>query len=231
VEFNLGKTIGLIHGGLFDHERTWQCYLADDPRWQTTAVLLTGPLIIASTLLTMLFSRLTGGWSIYSMPGANIFVAIVMALALAILSLVVLTLSLSVLAGAFGGKRNFDRAFAAVSLALIPGHVLAVVGALVPWIGALVGLAGFVISLVFLYRILPLALEVPGAKRMPHFVTSVVATFAVNLIVGGLLGTAFYGDQARHAEFGSRAEARRDAPGIGGWVGELERQSNAFARY
>lgn len=229
MEFNLGKTIGLIRGGLFDHERTWQSYLADDPRWQTTAVVLTGPLVLGSALLTMLFSRLIGGWSIYSMPGANIFMAMVMALAMGVLSLVVLTLTLGVLAGTFGGKRNFDRAFAAVSLALIPGHVLAVVGALLPWIGALVGLAGFVISLVFLYRILPLALEVPGGKRMPHFLTSLVATFAVNLIAGGLLGTVYYGDQARHAGFGSRDEAKRNAPGIGGWVGELERQSQLVA--
>jgi hypothetical protein len=229
VEFNLGKTVALIRGGLFDHERTWQSYLADDPSWQTTAVVLTGPLIIGSTLLTMLFSRLIGGWSIYSVPGANIFTAMVMALVMGALSLVVLTLTLGVLAGAFGGKRNFDRAFAAVSLALIPGHVLAVVGALLPWIGVLFGLAGFVISLVFLYRILPLALEVPGAKRMPHFVTSLVATFAVNLIAGGLLGTAFHGDQARHVGFGSRAEVRRDAPAIGGWVGEMERQSQMVA--
>lgn len=229
MEINLGKTIGLIRGGLFDHERTWQSYLADDPRWQTTAVVLTGPLIIGSTLLTMLFSRWIGGWSIYSMPGANIFTAMVMALAMGVLSLVVLTLTLGVLAGAFGGNRNFDRAFAAVSLALIPGHVLGVVGALLPWVGVLVGLAGFVISLVFLYRILSLALEVPDTKRMAHFLTSLVATFAVNLVAGGLLGTAFYGDQARHAGFASRLEARRDAPGIGGWVGEMERQSQLVA--
>jgi hypothetical protein len=163
------------------------------------------------------------------MPGANVFLATIMALAMGVLSLVVLTVALSVLAGSFGGKKDFDRAFAAVSLALIPGHVAAVVAALVPWVGFLIGLAGFIISLVFLYRILPLALGVPQAKRMTHFLLSVVAAFVVNLIVGGLFGPAIYGHQPDSAGFASRHEARRDAPGVTGWVGEMERQSQLVA--
>ena len=69
MQFDLTKTLALIKGGLLDHENTWRTYLEDCPGWQQTALVLTVPLFTLNVLLSLVFSRLTGGYAIYGHQG------------------------------------------------------------------------------------------------------------------------------------------------------------------
>lgn len=221
MAFDIKKTLNLIKGGLLDPRNTWNSYLEKDPAWQDTAIQLTGPLLAANVLLTLIFSRLSGGY-VYFGYGQNFLAALVSGLVFAAIGFAVVVAVFCFLASVFKGKSHFSRAFAAVSLAVIPGWVAGVVGALIPWVGWLISLAGFVLSLVYLYRIIPLALEVPEDKRVVHFIASIVCIFVINLILAAVLGT---GSMARG--FGSRdfMPGDGDTPVFGsGMLGEMERQ-------
>lgn len=187
MKFDYQQTLKLIQGGLLDHTATWQTYLAGNPPWLSTATVLTGPLVVGYIVLSLVFSRLTGGFYSYGY-GSNFLVALIVGLLMAAVGLALGAYIFSFLAGTFGGKRSFDRAFAAISLVWIPAMVAGVIAALVPSVGFLIVLAGSVISLVFLYKIMPLALDVPNEKRVVHFVVSIIALFVVNMILASLLG-------------------------------------------
>ena len=187
MKFDYQQTLKLIKGGLLDHTATWQTYLAGNPPWLSTAMVLTGPLVVGNIVLSLIFSRLTGGFYSYGY-GSNFFVALIIGLVMAAIGLALGAYIFSFLAGTFGGQGSFDRAFAALSLTSIPAMVAGVIAALVPSVGLLIMLAGGVISLVFLYQILPLALEVPDEKRTLHFVVSLIALFVINMILATLLG-------------------------------------------
>lgn len=224
MQFDFMKTLALIKGGLLDHENTWKNYLDENPGWQKTALLLSGPLLIANVLLSLIFSRLLGGYAYYGYS-SNFFVALIMGLLLAAIGLAIAVFVFNFLAGTFKGKPDFSRAFAAVSLAAIPAWVAGIVGALIPAIGFFITIAGGIASLVFMYKIMPLALEVPDEKRTVHFVVSLVVIIIINMVVGLALG----GNKMRN-EFQSNAYTRNDSAGrttaSSGIVGEMARQGD-----
>lgn len=221
MAFDIQKTLNLIKGGLLDHQNTWKQYLDENPGWQDTAIQLTGPLLIANVLLTLIFSRMVGGY-VYFGYGQNFLAALVSGLVFAAIGFAVVVAVFSFLAGVFKGKSDFSRAFAAVSLAAIPSWVAGIVGALIPWIGWLIALAGGILSLVFLYKIIPLALGVPEDKRVVHFIASLVCVFIINIIVAAVLGAGSMGRGAFTSGDFSRDDS---APVFGsGMFGELERQ-------
>jgi len=188
VKIDLAKTFMLVRGGLISHERTWNAYFEQTPDWKETATVLAGPLLLANVLLSILFSRLSGGFSYYTLAHGlivTIFIALVMAAA----GLVVAALVFSWMAGVFAGKSDFSRAFAAVSLALIPAWIAGIIGSLIPGFGLVVSLAGGIMTLVFLYKIMPLALAVPQHKRVVHFISSIALIIALQMVIGYIVGT------------------------------------------
>jgi hypothetical protein len=132
------------------------------------------------------------------------------------------------LAGVFGGKPEFSRAFAAMSLAAIPAWIAGIVGAAVPWVGGLISLAGAIVSLVFLYKIMPLALGVPDSKRVLHFVVSLVAILVINIVIGTVLGIGRMGTSGSSYDLGDRGTGR-DAGSMPGVFGEVGRQAELMA--
>jgi hypothetical protein len=228
MQFDLARTMALIRGGLLDRERTWEAWLANDPPWQQTTTLLTGPLIVASTLLSLIFASVTGGWTMYSQAGMTFIVAAVLGVLMAAVSVLILSAVFYYLAGPFGARRNFDRTFAGVSLGLIPSYVAAPLAALIPRIGGLVAFAGFVVALVFLYRLMPLALGIPEDKRVAHYFASLAVALVVNFMVAGFVASIFIGDSLRPGAFWQGA-VEQDEPTAGGWAGEMERQARIVA--
>ncbi len=230
MSFDINKTIALIKGGLLDHEATWRSYLGENPGWKKTAFLLVGPLIIGSVVLQVIFSRLIGGVSMYAYPGANFLVALIVGLLMAAVGFAVLAGAFSFLAGQLGGKKNFDRAFAAVALALIPGYVAGIIGALIPGIGGLISLAGFVISLFFLWKIMPMTLEVPQEKRLPHFAGSLIVAIIINVIISAVVVSTVIGNPMRgnfggaFGDAGYNSDRGDNDSGSSGMFSEMERQ-------
>jgi len=234
MKFDFAKTLSLVKGGLTNHEVTWKDYLEDCPDWQSTAITLTGPLILANIVLGVIFSHIIGGFSPYGYY-SNIFSAIFWSLILACLGLIIAVLVFNFLAGTFKGKSNFSRAFAAVSLAAIPSWLAGIVAALIPgFIGAIIALAGGILSLVWMYKIMPLALAVPDEKRVVHFIASIVAIIVLNIVAGTLLGgaalpdmqqTSFSTGSSSRTEAVSQPQQGSQAGASSGVLGEMERQS------
>ena len=205
-----------------DHEATWSSYLGENPGWQQTATVLTGPLLIASVVLGTIFSRIVGGYAYFGQYG-NFFTALIGGLVMAVVGLFIAVFVFSYLAGVFKGQADFPRAFAAVSLAAIPAWVASAVATLIPFLGFFLALAGGILSLVFMYRILPMALDVPNEKRVVHFVASMVVILVINMIIGGVLGFGSPGDTLQRGDFSSNKSENRSASGSG-VLGEMERQ-------
>jgi MFS family permease len=143
-------------------------------------------LLIASSILSIVFSKLFGTFSQYAYYG-NFFTALVFSLIMGVLAFIIATLVFGAMAKVFKGKNDFSRAFAAVSFAAIPAWVAAVLGSLIPWLGGFVMLAGGIMSLVFMYKIMPLALEVPDDKRVAHFISSIVVIIIINMVLSFFL--------------------------------------------
>ncbi len=213
--FDFAKTLQWIKGGLLEPQATWDRFLGSNPDLKTTLIQLTGPLLVANVLLSVIFARLLGGFHAYGM-GGNLFMAIIMGLVMAVIGLAIATVVINALAGAFGGKPDLNRAFAAVSLAAIPAYLASIVAALIPMLGVLVMLAGVILSLVYLWRILPQALAVAGEKRALHYIVSLVAIFVVNMIVMMILGI---GSATSQLGGGNFAADDATAPGTGMFSG------------
>jgi hypothetical protein len=190
MTFDITKTFSLVKGGLLDSEATWKNYLAENPGWQQTAMLLTGPLILVNVLLNQVFTRMTGGYAPYSFQGGFV-TAILWGLLMAVISFLVAVFVFNYLAGSFKGKPDFSRAFAAVSLAAIPAWLAGMISGLIPGVGFLLALAGGILSLVFMYKIMPLALDIPDEKRTVHFVASLIVIVILNMFIGyALIGNS-----------------------------------------
>ena len=223
MQFDFNKTFELIKGGLLDHEATWRGYLAENNSWQQTAAILTGPLIVASFLCQLIFSRLVGGFAAYGYEGAGFFIALVIGLLMALLGFAVLTAVVWFLANKLEGSAKFDRVFAGVSLALIPSYVASAIGALIPWLGILIAVAGGIVSLFFLWKIIPMALEIPNEKRALHYILSLVVTFVINMILGLVLVAPTIGASIASNYSGGFADSDRRG-GTSGMFSEMERQ-------
>lgn len=221
MKFDINKTLSLIKGGLLDHEATWKSYLDETPGWMQTAVVLTVPLLVTNIVLSLLFSRMVGGYAAYSWH-SNWFMALVMGLILAAVGFTIAAFVFSFLAGKFKGKADFDRGFAALSLAVIPGWVAGPIAALVPYLGFLIALAGGLASLYFLYKIIPLALNVPQEKRVVHFIVSIIAVIVINMIIG-LMAGAGQMNANRSGSYSSHDSTENPTFGSG-TMGAIERQ-------
>ncbi|MSQ98570.1 MAG: DUF1282 domain-containing protein [Xanthomonadales bacterium] len=186
MKIDLNKTISLTKGGLLDRENTWRAYFENTPDWKETAISLTAPLILANVVLSMVLSRMSGGFVSYGI-GHGFLSALFISLFMAVIVLAVFAVVINLMAGVFDGKSDFSRAFAAVTFAMIPAWLAGIVGALIPWVGVFVALAGVITALVFLYQILPLALAIPEQKRVVHFVSSIILGIALEMMIGFLL--------------------------------------------
>jgi len=223
MAFDWNRTVSVIKGGLVDPENTWKSFLAENPPWQQTAMVLTGPLLLANVVLTMVFSRMIGGYSAFAYPGSW-FSALIVGLVMGAITVAITTAVFNFLAGTFSGMPNFSRAFAAVSLAAIPSWVAGVIGAFVPFIGFLLALAGGILTLIYLYRIMPLALNVPQDKRIVHYVVSLLVIMIINFVVGMTLGMGAATTALQDAEYSSVGGSGSMAGA--GVLGEVNRQSD-----
>jgi len=185
--FNLAKTVSLVRGGLLQPEATWQDYLDTQPSFQQTFFLLALPLILLNVIGSTVFSSILGGYSGFYW-GQSFIGAIFYGFVMSCFGIALSTAVFTALAGAFGGKTHWQRGFAAICLAMIPSIIGSVVGSLIPFLGWLISIAGFIMSLVFTYRILPLALDIPDGKRPFHFVIALVILIVINGMVTMMMG-------------------------------------------
>jgi hypothetical protein len=131
----------------------------------------------------------------------------------------------SALAGAFRGKSSFALGLAATTLAFVPGYVGQALSPL-PWIGGLLMLGLLIWSLVLLWRIIPIYLEVPDANRAAHYIVSLLACIVASLIISTVIGGMLYETGASRAMTGSSLD---DGEVRGGVFGAATRQAELMA--
>jgi hypothetical protein len=187
---DLKRTLDLVKGALFDSEATWRAYLPEAHDWRKTAFLLTGPLIVASIVLAYLIG-LTGSEASAFGLRPTLASSLLNLMASAVTAAVVAFIY-STTAGSFGGKPDFALGLAATTLAFVPGYLGQALGWL-PWIGFLLAIGLFIYSLVLLWRILPIYLEVPESKRAMHYVVSLIACIVVMFVLGAVVNRVLYG--------------------------------------
>lgn len=191
--FNLKRTIELVTGALLDSEATWRSYLPEAGDWKQTAILLTGPLIIASAVVAYLLGLVTadGGMLGAFRPTilSTVFTIIMGAIGAGAVAFV-----FSALSGTFGGKSDFALGLAAATLAFVPGYIGQAL-AWLPWIGGLLAIGLGIFSLVQLWKIIPTYLEVPESKRAIHYAVSLIATIVVMMIMSRVLAPIAPGPQ------------------------------------
>ncbi len=184
--FDLNRTLQLIRGAIFDPEATWRTYLPEAGDWRRTAFLLTGPLIVLAAVVAYLIGLAVGDAGMFGHLRPTLGSTVVRILA-GIIGAAVVAWVFSTLAGLFGGRRSFAHGLAATTLAFVPGYVGQALTPL-PWVGGLIALGLFIYALVLLWRIIPLYLEVPGGKRIGHYILSLIATVVAMFVIGLALG-------------------------------------------
>lgn len=217
--FDITRTLMLIKGAIFDPETTWAGYLPDAADWKKTALLLTGPLVLGSQVLSYVLDLIFPN----QMPFAPepSFVGMLISIVVAAIAAVVIALVVAVLAGLFKGKNSFPLALAATSLAFVPGYVgNALIH--VPWIGWLLALALGIYGLVLLWRIVPKYLEVPSASRVGHYILSLVVSVVVMIILAVVVGGNMMASRSPGFDF-SKIDKSGDNASTGMFSG-LERQ-------
>lgn len=223
--FDFKRTLTLIKGAIFDPEATWDRYLPDAGDWKKTAVLLTGPLVVGSGVLSYVLAAIfPSRLPFYPSPS---FLDMLSGIVVSAIAAVVIAFVVAILAGLFKGKNSFPLALAATSLAFVPGYLG---NALVhiPWLGGLLALALGIYGLVLLWRILPRYLEVPSASRMGHYILSLVTSVVTFFILATVIGTGLIGAGTSGLEVSKDSGFMRDgdfgtAPS--GLFGDMERQA------
>ncbi|MCK5361130.1 MAG: YIP1 family protein [Gammaproteobacteria bacterium] len=221
--FDPQKTLNLVKDGLLEPGKTWQSYLEENHDCKETAVILTGPLILVSVILSS-----TLGWvfsSQYMFAHRGGFWATIIGLIATVIGIVIAAFVFSYLAGVFKGKHDFNKGFAALSLAAIPGYLGGVLGTL-PMIGWIIAIALGITSMVFLYKIIPVYLEVPEDKRVVHYIVSLVSTFILVFIVNMILGVGAYSTGALNQNHMGNSSSGTQGQVSTGMFGDIERQAN-----
>ena len=208
--FDINKTLGLVKGAMFDPEATWDSYFPEAGDWKRTAFLLTGPLVIASGVLSYIVSLIFP--SRFPFVPTPTLAGALTGIIIGALAALVIAFVFAFLAGLFKGKNSFPLALAATSLAFVPGYVGQVLMH-IPWIGGLLSLGLGIYGLVLLWKILPRYLEVPATSHTGHYILSLVGSIVVLLVLGATLGGGIVGDQLMQQEYAGAPAYTRGAAG------------------
>ena len=215
---DLNRTLRLIKGGIFDPENTWRDYLPEAENWQTTAFLLTGPLILIAAVVAYLLGFLGSDMSMFGRFRPTVVSTIMTIVSSAIVAVVVAWV-VSALAGAFGGKSGFGLGLAATTFAFIPGYIGQALVWL-PWVGGLLAFGLFIYGLVLLWKAVPVFLAVPDGKRTGHYILALVASIAAVLILSLTIGR-FAGPGVTAPTFSDMSDTSVGDRGAGGAGGSL----------
>ena len=209
------RTLNLTRGAVLEPRVTWESYLAENKTWQETAMLLPVPLIVLSSIISGLLS-----WML--LPFNAGFVGWLMGLVMGFVGLAAATAIFTLFAGVFKGQTDFNRGFAAVSLAWVPSWIGGMI-APIPVLGWLAALGLLILSLVYLWRIIPTYLGVPDDQRALHYIVSLISTVVAYLILAMILGAGTFMSQPSFS-VSSTGESSDTSFAAPGFFGELARQ-------
>jgi hypothetical protein len=190
----MNKLLDRVKAILLTPKAEWPVVAAEP---ETTAGLYRNYIVIlaaigpiAAFLGTMLFMTALG----FAFSAG--FVALLVTYLLTLGAVYVFALIINVLAPAFGGQKDQVQALKTAAYAMTPGFV-AGVGQLMPFLGTLVMLAGFVYSIYLLYLGLPHTMKAPAEKAGGYtavvVIVELVLTWICALLIFGIMGRGMWG--------------------------------------
>lgn len=189
---DLAAVTGRIRGMLFQPDATLASHIDPLPPWSVVArehvlPLLIGSALVSAGLFLVLQPVLVTEADLLVPTIPQMMVQLVGRVAVNFVILAIMAAIAAMFAGMFGGHNDFNAGYALVALAMTPlfvGEALLPV----PVLGLLVGMGGFVYSMVILYRGTVVALGLPPGNRGRHFALTVVSMLLVSLLAGLALG-------------------------------------------
>jgi hypothetical protein len=146
-------------------------------------------LVLTATVSTILVwlmpPQLPGGETLTFGP-LDLLVQLVLTVGVGLLSVLASGAIFARMAGMFGGDSRFNAGLTLVGLAATP-YYLASCFATLPGLGMLLLLVAFFVSLVLLYKGVPVILRVPEEHRAKHFALCVVAMLFLGLVMFSVL--------------------------------------------
>lgn len=188
---DFSKTIQYLKGALLDPRTTWEQYNNENPDWKTTAKQLTIPLVVASVVLTYIFSLIFSPWQPYGVMSTS-FRFLIVSLVFTLIGYFVFSWLMAYLSGYFNGLNSLDKSLASITLAAVPAAVGSILGTL-PFIGPILSIALSIYSLVLLYRNIPVFMQVPQESRVKHFTSTIVLAFIAAFVLSMIMQLFYWG--------------------------------------
>lgn len=188
---DLAALVARVRGMLVTPEQTLAEHVRPVPPWRVVAREHALPLIVASAIASGLLLVLFAPGTAPFRPAATLF-ALAVAIGINFGALLLMAAVVSVLAGMFGGRQDFNAAFTLLALSMTPAYLAEAVTP-VPALGLLAFLAGIVYAFRLFYRGLPIALDVPDEHRGKLLILTILAMILFSLTAGALLGGVLMG--------------------------------------
>ncbi len=196
----MSNLVGRVQKILLTPKTEWPVIAAES---ETTGGLYTRYILIVSAVapIAMFLKGTLIGSSLpflgtYRMGMGAGLSMLVLSYVLGLVAVFILSLIINALAPSFGAQKDSVQALKSAAYSMTAGWV-AGIGQIVPWLGWLIGLAGFVYSIYLLYLGLPFTMKAPAEKAAGYTAVSVIAAIILGwvcwAIVASVVGTSMIG--------------------------------------
>lgn len=200
---------------------------------QTTAADLYRNYVIVLAAIPAVFGFIKGSVFGYDVPmvgtmrvsvGAGLM-GMVLSYGLSLVQVYVIALIVDVLAPTFKAQRSQIQALKLAAYAFTAAW-LAGVAQVVPWIGALIALAGGIYSIYLFYLGLPTLMRCPQDQAVAYTAVCIVAAIVLGAVIGFAVGTLTGGTSPGHVS-SSDIEFDKDSPmgKVNDWSKKMEEAS------
>jgi hypothetical protein len=223
-----------VKGILLTPDKAWDVIAQES----TTIVDLYKNYIVILAAIPAVFGFIKGSLIGYDIPllghyrvgiGAGIS-GMVVGYALGLVQVYVLAWIVDALAPTFGGQKNIVQALKSVAFAFTAAWV-AGLGQVLPWIAALITIAGAFYSFYLLYKGLPHTMHCPPEKSIGYTVVSIIAGVVLSIVIGAVVGalTGVSGPRGQVSSTGA-IQFDKDSPlaKIDGYAKRLDTASKNF---
>ncbi len=190
---DLAAVTGRIRGMILQPDATLASHVNPVPPWGVVArehvlPLLLGSALVSAGLFMILRPALVAEVDGQAAPTLPAFL-VVMAVRIMVNFVILAALAalVATFAGIFGGRNDFNAGYALVALSMTPLYLGEAVAPL-PYFGLAALFAGFVFSMVILYRGTVVALGVPPGSQGRHFALTLLSMLLVSMLAGLALG-------------------------------------------
>ncbi|MGH8124646.1 MAG: Yip1 family protein [Rhodanobacteraceae bacterium] len=227
---DITKLVARVKAVLADPKSEWPVIAADP---DTISGLYLGYIMILAAIPPV-FAFIKNSLIGYSVFGTHFRVGIgagigslIVGWILALIGVYVVALIVNALARAFGGQPSQVQALKAVAYAYTAGWI-AGIGNIIPWIGWLIMIVGFIYSIYLLYLGLSETMHCPKEKSAGYtavtIICSIIVYIVIGVIVSGIFGFGMFSHHVAGTSDGGSAQVSFDKHSTMGKLQALAQQ-------